>query len=46
MYFPAVSNSLPVLFVFVDGLGLGSNDPAVNPLEDHARFPNLGIHCR
>ncbi|MBC8207105.1 MAG: peptidase [Kiritimatiellales bacterium] len=32
----------PVLFVFIDGLGLGSNDPAVNPLADTQRFPTLG----
>ncbi len=29
-----------ILFVFVDGLGLGGNDPEINPLRD-ARFPNL-----
>lgn len=32
----------PILFVFVDGLGLGSDDPAVNPLADRGRFPALG----
>ncbi len=42
MYFTYVQQTLPILFVFVDGLGLGSNDPAVNPLADRARFPNLG----
>jgi hypothetical protein len=31
-----------VLFVFIDGLGLGSDDPAVNPLADRSRFPTLG----
>lgn len=31
----------PVLFVFIDGLGLGSDDPAVNPLADRKRFPWL-----
>jgi hypothetical protein len=30
-----------IIFVFVDGLGIGGNDPATNPLRD-ARFPNLG----
>jgi hypothetical protein len=29
----------PLLFVFVDGLGLGSAEVAVNPLADTARFP-------
>ncbi|MCF7817987.1 MAG: hypothetical protein K9M54_08905 [Kiritimatiellales bacterium] len=32
---------LKVIFVFVDGLGIGADDPAVNPLLD-PRFPNLG----
>jgi len=31
-----------ILFVFVDGLGLGSDDPAINPLADTQKFPNLG----
>jgi hypothetical protein len=31
-----------VLFVFIDGFGLGSDDPVVNPLADCERFPNLG----
>jgi len=31
-----------VLFVFIDGLGLGSDDPTVNPLADHSSFPTLG----
>jgi len=30
-----------ILFVFVDGLGLGSDDPAVNPLANRERFPEL-----
>ena len=34
-------DGLKILFLFIDGLGLGSNDPAVNPLRD-PRFPNLG----
>jgi hypothetical protein len=29
-----------VLFIFIDGLGSG--DPAVNPLSDTSRFPSLG----
>lgn len=36
-----VKNLLPILFVFVDGLGLGSDDPNVNPLADRGRFPVL-----
>ena len=35
-------SDLKILFVFVDGLGLGPDDPAVNPLADRIRFPNLG----
>lgn len=31
-----------VLFVFIDGLGLGSDDPSINPLAEHDRFPTLG----
>ena len=31
-----------IIFVFVDGLGIGPEDPAVNPLADRARFPTLG----
>ncbi len=42
MYFSAVNNFPPILFVFIDGLGLGSEDPAVNPLADRARFAALG----
>jgi hypothetical protein len=42
MYFTYVQQTLPILFVFVDGLGLGLNDPAVNPLADRSRFPSLG----
>jgi len=34
-------HELKVIFVFVDGLGIGGDDPATNPLRD-ARFPNLG----
>ncbi len=37
-----MSNVAPILFVFVDGLGLGSSDPDVNPLADKQKFPNLG----
>jgi hypothetical protein len=33
---------LKILFVFIDGLGLGLNDPTINPLADKTRFPNLG----
>lgn len=36
-----MSSGLKILFVFIDGLGLGSDDPAVNPLADHTHFPNL-----
>ncbi len=36
----------PILFVFVDGLGLGPDDPAVNPLTDRDRFPELGTLLR
>jgi 2,3-bisphosphoglycerate-independent phosphoglycerate mutase len=35
-----MNERLKILFIFVDGLGLGSADPTVNPLCD-ARFPNL-----
>lgn len=35
-------DGLKILFVFVDGLGLGSDDPAINPMADRNRFPNLG----
>lgn len=31
-----------ILFVFIDGLGLGSDDPAINPLADRSCFPTLG----
>lgn len=37
-----MQSGLKILFVFVDGLGLGSDDPAVNPLADTQRFPTLG----
>jgi 2,3-bisphosphoglycerate-independent phosphoglycerate mutase len=36
-----MQSGLKILFVFVDGLGLGSEDPAQNPLADSARFPAL-----
>lgn len=36
-----MNDELKVIFVFVDGLGIGSADPAKNPLRD-PRFPNLG----
>ncbi|MCK5676692.1 MAG: hypothetical protein KAH99_06715 [Verrucomicrobia bacterium] len=32
---------MKIIFVFVDGFGIGSDDPERNPLLD-ARFPNLG----
>ena len=35
-----MNDRLKILFIFVDGFGLGANDPAVNPLYN-ARFPNL-----
>ncbi|MDF7806615.1 hypothetical protein P4E94_04135 [Pontiellaceae bacterium B12219] len=35
-----MTSGLKILFIFVDGFGLGSADPAVNPLRD-PRFPNL-----
>jgi 2,3-bisphosphoglycerate-independent phosphoglycerate mutase len=35
-----MNERLKILFIFVDGFGLGSCDPAINPLRD-ARFPNL-----
>jgi 2,3-bisphosphoglycerate-independent phosphoglycerate mutase len=37
-----MNSGLKILFVFVDGLGMGSGDPAINPLADRERFPNLG----
>jgi len=36
-----MDDGLKIIFVFVDGLGIGNDDPAINPLRD-ARFPNLG----
>jgi len=36
-----MQSGLKTLFVFVDGLGLGSDDPEVNPLADRRRFPAL-----
>lgn len=37
-----MQSDLKILFVFIDGLGLGSDDPTVNPLADRNRFPSLG----
>ena len=36
-----MDQGLKILFIFVDGLGVGSDDPIVNPLCD-PRFPTLG----
>lgn len=36
-----MNDETKVIFIFVDGLGIGADDPAVNPLRD-PRFPNLG----
>ena len=36
-----MADRLKIIFVFVDGFGIGSDDPAVNPLRD-PRFPKLG----
>ncbi len=36
-----MSERLPVLFVFIDGLGLGSDDPAVNPIA-WKKVPDIG----
>ncbi|MBN2162146.1 MAG: hypothetical protein JXR25_12110 [Pontiellaceae bacterium] len=35
-----MSDGLKILFVFVDGLGIGGNDPTINPLAED-RFPTL-----
>ena len=35
-----MTNDLKILFIFIDGLGIGSDDPAVNPLRN-SQFPNL-----
>lgn len=35
-----MADRLKIIFIFVDGIGIGSDDPEVNPLRD-ARFPNL-----
>lgn len=35
-----MADGLKILFVFVDGLGIGTADPDVNPLH-HPQFPNL-----
>jgi 2,3-bisphosphoglycerate-independent phosphoglycerate mutase len=37
-----MNGELKTIFVFVDGLGIGADDPGINPLRD-ARFPNLGM---
>ncbi len=37
-----MSDRLKILFVFVDGLGLGSDDPAINPLVALQDVPNIG----
>ena len=48
MYFFLVNRIPPVLFVFIDGLGLGSDDPKINPLARKREgcrlslLPNLG----
>jgi 2,3-bisphosphoglycerate-independent phosphoglycerate mutase len=31
-----------ILFIFIDGLGLGSSEPTINLLADRERFPTLG----
>lgn len=36
-----MSEGLKILFIFIDGFGIGSDDPAINPLRD-PRFPNIG----
>ncbi|MDF7799943.1 hypothetical protein P4C99_10740 [Pontiellaceae bacterium B1224] len=36
-----MSNELKILFLFIDGFGMGSDDPSINPLRN-PRFPNLG----
>lgn len=36
-----MKDSKPILFVFVDGLGLGTEDPLRNPLANRERFPVL-----
>ena len=35
-----MADGLKILFIFLDGFGLGSDDPAVNPMRD-ARYPNI-----
>lgn len=37
-----MNSRLKILFVFVDGLGIGSDDPAVNPLAAREKYPSLG----
>lgn len=36
-----MQSGLKTLFIFVDGLGLGSDDPDINPLADAEHFPVL-----
>ena len=36
-----MTGGLKIIFIFVDGLGIGCDDPEINPLRD-ARFPSLG----
>lgn len=36
-----MSADLKILFIFIDGLGIGADDPEINPLCD-GRFPRLG----
>ena len=36
-----MADRLQILFVFVDGLGIGSSDPEINPLRN-PQLPNLG----
>ncbi|VGO12068.1 hypothetical protein PDESU_00618 [Pontiella desulfatans] len=35
-----MTDDLKIIFIFVDGVGLGSDDPAINPLRD-PRYPDL-----
>jgi hypothetical protein len=35
-----MNSGLKILFIFIDGLGIGGNDPKTNPLRD-SRFPKL-----
>jgi len=36
-----MNSGLKILFIFVDGLGLGSEDPAINPLKNAEKFPAI-----